>query len=58
MLEITWSSYAEITFYEEANFIPSKWNMTEVEIFIDLVNDNVNLISKNPFMGKNVTLNY
>ena|SRR5690554_3980788 len=58
MLEITWSSYAEITFYEEANFIRSKWNMNEVEIFIDLVNDNVSLISKNPFIGKNVTQNY
>lgn len=58
MFEITWSSYAEITFYDEANYILSKWNLDEVEKFFNLVNDHIALISKNPFIGKKVAQDY
>lgn len=46
-----WNSNAEITLQEESFFILLKWNAEEVQKFIDLVEENLKRLSKNPKTG-------
>lgn len=46
-----WNSNAEITLQEESFFILLKWNAEEVQKFIDLVEENLERLSKNPKTG-------
>ncbi len=52
MYSIHWSKLAEITFSEEMDFIFEKWNQNEVDKFILLVENNIENLSKNPFLGR------
>ena len=51
-LKITWTPLAKITYFEEIDFIESKWNQYEVEKFIVLVNDFVTRLSTGLAYGK------
>ncbi|WP_309613532.1 hypothetical protein [Flavobacterium sp.] len=46
-----WNSNAEITLQDESFFILLKWNAEEVQKFIDLVEENLERLSKNPKTG-------
>ena len=49
--KLHWNSIAEIALQEESYFILLKWNAEEVQNFIDLVNENLERLSKNPKIG-------
>lgn len=49
--KIEWTFNADISFTEESNFILSKWNVSEVHKFEELVNQNLEKISINPTIG-------
>ncbi|WP_026978210.1 hypothetical protein [Flavobacterium tegetincola] len=46
MYSILWLHEAEISYYEELDFIYEKWNIIEVENFIGLVYDFLEILSK------------
>jgi hypothetical protein len=49
--DFKWQPNSEITYYEEIDFIYLKWNYKEVQKFQDVVNENLERISKNPEIG-------
>ncbi len=49
---IIWQPKAELTYYEEADFILRKWNFDEVQKFQNLVSDNLMRLSENPSIGE------
>lgn len=51
MYSISWLHEAEISYYEELDFIFRKWNITEVENFAFLVYDFLETLSKKPSIG-------
>jgi hypothetical protein len=51
MYSISWLHEAEISYYEELDFIFRKWNITEVENFTVLVYDFLETLSKKPTIG-------
>ncbi len=52
MYSIHWSKLTEITFSKEMDFILEKWNQNEVDKFIRLVENNLENLAKNPFLGR------
>lgn len=48
---LTWDSTALDTYFEEIDFILYKWNVNEVKKFKDLVNENLERLTKNPEIG-------
>lgn len=46
-----WQPNSEYTYFEEADFILLKWNSKEVLKFMDLVEENLLRLSKNPSIG-------
>lgn len=50
MYSIHWSTLSEITFAEEIEFILKKWNQNEVDKFGQLVQKNLEMLSKNPLL--------
>ncbi len=58
MYSISWTTLAEISYVEETDFILKKWNYKEVDNFGILVENQLKLISSNPFIGKYYKLNY
>lgn len=51
MYSILWLHEAEISYYEELDFIYKKWNIIEVENFTVLVYDFLEILSKKPTIG-------
>ena len=51
-MEINWTSSANASFEDEIEFILSKWNLKEVEKFINLVDGFTKKLSDNPYIGK------
>lgn len=51
-MKINFTSTADVSFEDEVDFIFRKWNITEVEKFIDLVDDFTEKLSENPYLGK------
>ena len=51
MLEVKWSSLAEITLAEEIDFILRKWNLVEADKFVLLVYVFLERLAKNPEIG-------
>jgi plasmid stabilization system protein ParE len=51
MYSILWLHEAEISYYEEVDFIFRKWNIVEVENFIALVYDFLETLSQKPTIG-------
>ena len=51
MYSILWLHEAEISYYEELDFIYEKWNIIEVENFTVLVYDFLEILSKKPTIG-------
>ncbi|PQJ74191.1 type II toxin-antitoxin system RelE/ParE family toxin [Polaribacter gangjinensis] len=51
-MEINFTTSANISFEDEIDFIFRKWNLDEVEKFINLVDDFIINLSKNPYLGK------
>jgi len=51
MLEVKWSSLAEITLVEEIDFILKKWNLVEAGKFVLLVYDFLESLAQNPEIG-------
>lgn len=49
---LIWQPNAEVSYYEEIDFILRKWNYKEVQKFQDLVFDNLNRLAENPLIGK------
>lgn len=49
--KIEWTFRAEISFFEEAQFILQKWNINEVNKFESLVEDELKRLSINPIIG-------
>jgi len=49
--KIEWTFRAEISFFEEAQFILQKWNIYEVNKFESLVEDELKRLSINPTIG-------
>ena len=49
--KIEWTFRAEISFFEEAQFILQKWNIYEVNKFESLVGDELKRLSINPTIG-------
>ena len=47
----SWQPNSEITYYGEVDFIFLKWNFEEVQKFELLVEENLNILSKNPKIG-------
>lgn len=54
-INVTWTTLAKITYYEEIEFIDLKWNLREVEKFILLVEDFVLRMSTGIVVGKAYT---
>lgn len=50
--KIEWTFLAEISFFEEAQFILLKWNINEVNKFESLVEAELKRLSTNPTLGK------
>jgi hypothetical protein len=50
--KIIWQLNSEITYSDEIDYIYFKWNHKEVEKFQELVIENLNRLSINPFLGK------
>lgn len=48
---LKWEKVALNTYIEEINFILLKWNYKEVQNFKDLVDENLERLTKNPKMG-------
>lgn len=48
---IEWQPTAKNTFAQEIDFIFLKWNFKEVQKFIELVDENLKRLSKNPEIG-------
>ena len=51
-IEITWTAYAKHSYYEELNFIDTKWSITELENFVLLVDDFIKSLSIGVVVGK------
>ncbi len=51
-MKINFTSTANTSFDDEVQFILEKWNLKEVEKFINLVDDFTKRLSENPFLGK------
>ena len=51
MYSVFWLHEAEISYYDELDFIFRKWNITEVENFIELVRINLETLSNEPTIG-------
>lgn len=51
MYTVIWLHEAEISYYEELDFIFRKWNIVEVEKFTILVYDFLETLSKKPTIG-------
>ena len=58
MFEIYWEPLSKITFSEEMYFILRKWNQKGVDVFAFLVQENLNRLSVNPFIGKPIKSYY
>jgi hypothetical protein len=58
MFEIYWEQLSKVTFSEEMYFILRKWNQNEVDVFAFLVQENLNRLSVNPFIGKPIKSYY
>ena len=54
MFLISWTALAEISYAEEADFILKKWNYKEVNDFGILVENQLKLITSNPFIGNKI----
>ena len=50
--KIEWKPLATNTYFDEMEFILSKWNEVEVQNFDDLVYDYLNTLSKSPEIGR------
>lgn len=51
MYAVTWLHEAEISYYEELDFIFRKWNIVEVEKFTVLVDDFLETLARKPTIG-------
>ena len=51
-MTVVWSRSAEITFNEEVDFIFNKWGLIEVEKFIDLVEDFLEILKTGILTGR------
>ncbi|PQJ80307.1 hypothetical protein [Polaribacter porphyrae] len=51
-LEVSWTTLAKLTYYEEIDFIDLKWNLQEIEKFVLLVEDFVQRMSTGIVVGK------
>ena len=51
-IEVSWTTLAKLTYYEEIDFIDLKWNLQEVEKFVLLVEDFVKRMSNGIVVGK------
>jgi hypothetical protein len=49
--KIEWTFNAEVSFFEEAQFILQKWNIFEVNIFESLVENELSRLSIHPTIG-------
>lgn len=54
-MEINWTSSANASFENEIEFILKKWNLNQVEKFIELVDDFTKTLSDNPYLGTKST---
>ena len=52
MYTIDWTLTTELTYYKEIEFILSKWSYDEVEKFIELVEDKIQVLSSGKMTGK------
>lgn len=51
-IEVSWTTLAKLTYYEEIDFINLKWNLQEIEKFVLLVEDFVKRMSTGIVVGK------
>lgn len=51
-MTLHWTKNAIWTYYEECEFILKKWNEREVKNFVDLVDENLKRLVRNPDLGK------
>ena len=51
-MKIYWTILADLSFQEEIDFILRKWNLSEAEKFVDLVDDFITTLSGSPYLGK------
>jgi len=52
MYKIDWTLGSELTYYKEIEYILSKWSLDEVEKFIELVEDRIQVLSTGTMTGK------
>ena len=57
MYSIYWTTLAETSYSEEADFILKKWIFKEVDNFGILVEKHLKLLALNPFIGKIISNN-
>lgn len=51
-MKINYTNSANASFEDEVEYIFTKWNLIEVEKFINLVEDFTRILSENPYIGK------
>lgn len=49
--KVKWTFLAEITYFNEMEFISKKWNLKQVNIFEELVEKEISRLSINPEIG-------
>ena len=49
--KVEWTFLAEITYFNEMDFIYKKWNLKQVNIFEELVEKEISRLSINPEIG-------
>ncbi len=51
-MKVVWTSRAELSYLDEIEFILGKWNINEVQKFVDLVEDKISSLKEQPNIGK------
>ncbi len=49
---VSWTSYAKYSYFDELDFIKSKWTLKEVNAFVNLVNECIENLSRGIIEGK------
>ncbi|AXG68708.1 hypothetical protein KORDIASMS9_00924 [Kordia sp. SMS9] len=54
---VSWTSYAKYSYFDELDFIKSKWTLKEVNAFVNLVNECIENLSCSIIEGKKYATN-
>lgn len=53
-MTVIWTKAAEQSFQNEIEFILDKWNTAQVQKFINLVENQINTLSNQPYLGRDI----